>query len=79
MFWSLGLDLHFWRKICKNCKCGKENHDVNDDDIYGWAQFQLLGSKPNKSKKIGKCFIVIVKCKMPWNYFALFEIGCNYS
>ncbi|KAF2896286.1 hypothetical protein ILUMI_09893 [Ignelater luminosus] len=47
-----GLDLHFWRKICKNCKCGKENHDVNDDDIYGWAQFQLLGSKPNKSKKI---------------------------
>ncbi|KAK5637978.1 hypothetical protein RI129_012273 [Pyrocoelia pectoralis] len=47
-----GLDLHFWRKICKNCKCGKENHDVNDDDIYGWAQFQLLGSKPNKNRKI---------------------------
>ncbi|KAK4878724.1 hypothetical protein RN001_011230 [Aquatica leii] len=47
-----GLDLHFWRKICKNCKCGKENHDVDDDDIYGWAQFQLLGSKPNKAKKI---------------------------
>ncbi|KAF5284266.1 hypothetical protein FQR65_LT00267 [Abscondita terminalis] len=47
-----GLDLHFWRKICKNCKCGKENHDVNDDDIYGWAQFQLLGSKPSKGKKL---------------------------
>ncbi|CAK8697290.1 unnamed protein product [Clavelina lepadiformis] len=23
-----GLDLHFWRKICKNCKCKQENHDV---------------------------------------------------
>ncbi|XP_022902781.2 uncharacterized protein [Onthophagus taurus] len=47
-----GLDLHFWRKICKNCKCGKESHDVQDDDIYGYAQFQLLGSKPNKCNKI---------------------------
>lgn len=49
-----GLDLHFWRKICKNCKCGKESHDVRDDDIYGWVEFQLLGSKPNKLKKIGR-------------------------
>ncbi|XP_060533140.1 uncharacterized protein LOC132706074 [Cylas formicarius] len=43
-----GLDLHFWRKACKICRCPKEEHDVHDDDIYGWAQFQLLGSKPNK-------------------------------
>lgn len=49
-----GLDLHFWRKICKACKCGKENHDVNDDDIYGFLQFQLLGSKPTKAKSICK-------------------------
>uniref|UniRef100_A0AAR5Q7A9 Testin n=2 Tax=Dendroctonus ponderosae TaxID=77166 RepID=A0AAR5Q7A9_DENPD len=45
-----GLDLHFWRKACKICRCPKEEHDVPDDDIYGWAQFQLLGSKPNKIK-----------------------------
>ncbi|KAL1502382.1 hypothetical protein ABEB36_007529 [Hypothenemus hampei] len=45
-----GLDLHFWRKACKICRCPKEEHDVHDDDIYGWAQFQLLGSKPNKIK-----------------------------
>ncbi|CAG9767710.1 unnamed protein product [Ceutorhynchus assimilis] len=45
-----GLDLHFWRKACKVCRCPKEDHDVPDDDIYGWAQFQLLGSKPNKIK-----------------------------
>lgn len=50
----VGLDLHFWRKICKNCKCTKENHDVPDDDMYGWAQFQLLGSKPNASRKFSK-------------------------
>ncbi|CAG9814588.1 unnamed protein product [Phaedon cochleariae] len=46
-----GLDLHFWRKCCKICKCPKEEHEVQDDDIYGWAQFQLLGSKPNKIKQ----------------------------
>ncbi|XP_066255757.1 uncharacterized protein Tes [Euwallacea similis] len=45
-----GLDLHFWRKACKICRCPKEEHDVPDDDIYGWAQFQLLGSKPNRVK-----------------------------
>ena len=53
----IGLDLHFWRKICKNCKCGKESHDVQDDDVYGWTQFQLLGSKPIKSRKVGKRLI----------------------
>ncbi|XP_050313961.1 uncharacterized protein LOC126748645 [Anthonomus grandis grandis] len=45
-----GLDLHFWRKACKICRCPKEEHDVPDDDVYGWAQFQLLGSKPSKVK-----------------------------
>lgn len=47
-----GLDLHFWRKICKVCKCGKEDHDITDDDIYGFVQFTLLGSKPVKAKGI---------------------------
>ncbi|XP_066504875.1 testin [Hoplias malabaricus] len=23
-----GFELHFWRKICRNCKCGIEDHDV---------------------------------------------------
>ncbi|XP_044763392.1 uncharacterized protein LOC123320218 [Coccinella septempunctata] len=46
-----GLDLHFWRKICKNCKCSKENHEVQDDDIYGWAQDELLGTKVNRLKR----------------------------
>ncbi|KAL4226346.1 Prickle-like protein 2 [Mactra antiquata] len=27
-----GLDLHYWRKICKHCRCGPEDHDLTDDD-----------------------------------------------
>ncbi|XP_059834254.1 testin [Hypanus sabinus] len=37
-----GFELHFWRKICRNCKCGQEEHDVvitNEED-----------------KKVGKLF-----------------------
>lgn len=44
-----GLDLHFWRKICRNCKCRRDQHECNDDDLSGWAQFEILGqirSKP---------------------------------
>ncbi|XP_026302174.1 testin isoform X2 [Apis mellifera] len=43
-----GLDLHFWRKICKNCKCNKDDHDVDDDDF---PQFDLLFGTSKKYKK----------------------------
>lgn len=43
-----GLDLHFWRKLCKNCKCRKENHAIEDDDLTGWAQFEILGAIRSK-------------------------------
>ncbi|XP_041968008.1 testin [Aricia agestis] len=44
-----GLDLHFWRKVCRSCHCSKDVHDVQDDDLTGWAQFELLGTaKPKK-------------------------------
>nr|XP_002734641.1 PREDICTED: testin-like [Saccoglossus kowalevskii] len=26
-----GLDLHFWRKICRNCKCGQAEHDIKPE------------------------------------------------
>ncbi|XP_065199638.1 testin isoform X2 [Planococcus citri] len=35
-----GLDLHFWRKICRNCKCKKEVHDVKEENSY--EQFEIL-------------------------------------
>ncbi|KAI8123987.1 hypothetical protein FF38_12459 [Lucilia cuprina] len=44
-----GLDLHFWRKVCRNCKCRKDQHMCPDDEVTGWAQFEILGqirSKP---------------------------------
>ncbi|XP_030642261.1 testin isoform X2 [Chanos chanos] len=37
-----GFELHFWRKICRNCKCGIEDHDVQ------------MTSEENK--KVGKLF-----------------------
>ncbi|XP_053999637.1 uncharacterized protein LOC128887597 isoform X1 [Hylaeus anthracinus] len=43
-----GLDLHFWRKTCKNCKCSKDDHDVNDEDF---PQFDLLFGSSRKYKK----------------------------
>ncbi|XP_071572303.1 uncharacterized protein Tes isoform X1 [Temnothorax nylanderi] len=44
-----GLDLHFWRKICKNCKCARDDHDVDDDEF---PQFDLLlGPSLGKFKK----------------------------
>ena len=44
-----GLDLHFWRKICKNCKCRGDDHDFDDDEF---PQFELLfGPNVKKNKK----------------------------
>ncbi|KAG7199983.1 hypothetical protein KM043_014408 [Ampulex compressa] len=43
-----GLDLHFWRKICKNCKCNRDDHDVDDDEF---PQFDLLFGQSGKFKK----------------------------
>ncbi|CAM9963746.1 unnamed protein product [Lampetra fluviatilis] len=27
-----GFELHFWRKICRNCKCGLEEHDIQMEE-----------------------------------------------
>lgn len=40
-----GLDLHFWRKSCRICKCRGDQHDCSDDDIAGFMQFEILGQK----------------------------------
>ncbi|KAG5273020.1 hypothetical protein AALO_G00146640 [Alosa alosa] len=37
-----GFELHFWRKICRNCKCSLEDHDVQMNTA--------------ESKKVGKLF-----------------------
>lgn len=52
-----GLDLHFWRKICRNCKCPQENHDVTTsvssrgmDNIEKLLQQESAGDSVNKFK-----------------------------
>lgn len=50
-----GLDLHFWRKVCRVCKCRRDQHDCGDDDTSGWAQFEILGQ--TRSKPACKCTI----------------------
>ncbi|XP_069684025.1 uncharacterized protein Tes [Periplaneta americana] len=44
-----GLDLHFWRKSCRNCRCKKEEHDVRDDE--GYEQFEILFASTGVGKK----------------------------
>ncbi|XP_011499777.1 PREDICTED: testin [Ceratosolen solmsi marchali] len=42
-----GLDLHFWRKICKNCKCRGDDHDIDD---YEFPQFKIIFGLNRKEK-----------------------------
>ncbi|XP_063861720.1 LIM domain-containing protein 1-like isoform X3 [Scylla paramamosain] len=47
-----GFELHFWRKICMNCRCGKDDHDVQDDDEdIGKVVIGKLFERPARTKK----------------------------
>ena len=30
-----GFQLHFWRKVCQNCRCGKIEHGVQERQDHG--------------------------------------------
>lgn len=47
------MNLHFWRKICVNCKCRKEHHDLEPDE-YGYEHFDILGVKIPDHKNLYK-------------------------
>ena len=50
-----GLNLHFWRKICINCKCRKENHDLLPEDYDEQLEvFEILGVKIPEHKNLFK-------------------------
>ncbi|KAK5971404.1 hypothetical protein GCK32_018413, partial [Trichostrongylus colubriformis] len=36
-----GLDLHFWRKLCKNCGCRMDEHDVQLPNQYDHGQIVI--------------------------------------
>uniref|UniRef100_A0A8C4NG10 Testis derived transcript (3 LIM domains) n=1 Tax=Eptatretus burgeri TaxID=7764 RepID=A0A8C4NG10_EPTBU len=44
-----GFDLHYWRKICRNCKCGPEEHDLPLGEFQQRKVGRLLDSVPNLS------------------------------
>ncbi|CAG9799176.1 unnamed protein product [Chironomus riparius] len=49
-----GLNLHFWRKICINCKCPKSNHDLLPEDYDESHIFDVLGVKIPDHKNLYK-------------------------
>ncbi|KAK8748394.1 hypothetical protein OTU49_016121 [Cherax quadricarinatus] len=47
-----GFELHFWRKICMNCRCGKDDHEVEDDDEdIGRIVIGKLFDRPPRTRK----------------------------
>ncbi|KAK3927045.1 Prickle-like protein 2 [Frankliniella fusca] len=54
-----GLDLHFWRKICRNCRCKKEDHDVIDD--CGLEQFEILLGSGHSNSRPNKAFLEMLE------------------
>lgn len=65
-----GLDLHFWRKVCRNCMCRKDQHMCPDDEATGWAQFEILGQiRAKPACKLEYIFIYIyiyILCVIPY-------------
>lgn len=50
-----GLNLHFWRKVCTNCKCRKENHDLLPEDYDDQNEvFEILGVKIPEHRNLFK-------------------------
>ncbi|ESO95663.1 hypothetical protein LOTGIDRAFT_116524, partial [Lottia gigantea] len=37
-----GLELHYWRKICKHCRCPQEDHDIQTDRDRDFRPISLL-------------------------------------
>ncbi|XP_068698548.1 testin-like isoform X1 [Montipora foliosa] len=44
-----GFSLHVWRKVCANCKCPRENHDVSVEVDLDGVEFKVRGLNINKN------------------------------
>lgn len=50
-----GLDLHYWRKICKNCYCRYDDHDVkNEDEIHHEIVKNIFRRERGLAEQVGK-------------------------
>lgn len=43
-----GFSLHVWRKVCANCKCPRENHDVSVEVELDGVEVQVRGLNINQ-------------------------------
>jgi len=45
-----GFELHFWRKVCMNCRCGKAEHNVTEELDYGFSYVGKIFDRPLRTK-----------------------------
>jgi len=45
-----GFELHFWRKVCINCRCGKLEHNVKEEEDYGFSFVGKIFDRPLRTK-----------------------------
>jgi len=46
-----GFQLHFWRKVCQNCRCGKIEHGVKEKEDHGQHFIGKIFERPLRSKE----------------------------
>lgn len=57
-----GFALHFWRKICSNCKCPPENHDIQAESTIQHMIGKLFGS--DHIEQYGQFYILDVEAEL---------------
>jgi len=45
-----GFELHYWRKVCINCRCGKAEHNVKDEEDHGFSFIGKIFDRPMRTK-----------------------------
>jgi prickle len=52
-----GFQLHFWRKVCQNCRCGKIEHGVQERQDHGHHFVGKICERPLRTKEEECTFI----------------------
>jgi len=53
----VGFQLHFWRKVCQNCRCGKIEHGVQEREDHGHHFVGKIFERPLRTKEEECTFI----------------------
>ncbi|XP_062520420.1 testin-like [Corticium candelabrum] len=62
-----GFELHYWRQICKNCKCFREDHDIHNTEDTKVTKVigRLFRSRP-EPKPVEKKKDIALSAKYSW-------------